>query len=637
MSFSKNHIFGPQSWEKRIQDIQDFWEKSRKEAYKKELHFYASLVRIQNLSPYATLLTFWTEKQSLFDLGGSQSLHIGDYLQLPEQRRGYIQKILSHRREFEVFLEGNCPFFEGQKMEIRRNHLAFLYENKEALLEELISEKPPMLQYVKGILDGTLQLEEIKLEDNKDIESLPLDPFQKIAVLGMLQTPDFWLLWGPPGTGKTFTTAHGLHFLLEQGKRILLASHQHVAIDSLLLKLIELYPQDGDKILRMGYGGRSTEGLAPYRFLQRREEMPEKTEEEILQSFPLIATTLSSLASPLLWEETFDIVVEDEAGRPPLPTSLLGILKAQERFILIGDPLQLSPIVPRKAEPWLSHSFLEIALAHEETKKRKMELVIHRRSHPKLVQPTSRLYQLHGHQGLQVSQVTSSPLAELEDPDLLFHPEYPLLYVPKKEKTAKWYKFGETMSLVDPLEAVMAYEIALEFGKVLSYQSLWILSPFRLQTYLMASLFRKKHNPMEFVTTIDQTQGGERDIVILSLTADRKTTLEKKVDFHRLNVALTRARFKAIIIGNIWEMMEVRHFEPFLNGLLENGKELPFQISPYSLQKVKNKLAFILRKRKKTAFPSKEGHSSLAVLEDLSHIPRKERSLIQGFPRIKKR
>ena len=142
-------------------------------------------------------------------------------------------------------------------------------------------------------------------------------------------------------------------------------------------------------------------------------------------------------------------------------------------------------------------------------------------------------------------------------------------------------------------------------------------------------MFRKKAN-RHFVNTIDQSQGGERKVVVLSLVADRKRTVQTKLSLERLNVALSRAKEKLILIGHVELLLESSSLFPFVEALLDEGEEWSFSPSPTSLEKAEKKL-FQIRQ----ISPKKRRKEN--IWEELKSIPRRERDFLDWIPKISQR
>ena len=174
---------------------------------------------------------------------------------------------------------------------------------------------------------------------------------------------DYSLIQGLPGTGKTSTIVFLTRLLAAQGKRVLLTSYTHSAVDNIMLKLM-------DRQLAALYDGRRTPALvrvgketschpgvrsllvpklaAGLEGLDAESGLCSPSAENlrsVMSEARIVgATALTVPRSPLLLPERFDVVIVDEAGQISQP-ALLGALASADSFILVGDHMQLPPLV----------------------------------------------------------------------------------------------------------------------------------------------------------------------------------------------------------------------------------------------------------------------------------------------------
>ena len=164
-----------------------------------------------------------------------------------------------------------------------------------------------------------------------------LNIHQRNSIKHVLAANDYALILGMPGTGKTTTIAHIVATLVNQGKRILLTSYTHSAIDNLLLKLLDL----NISFLRLGKENRIHPDILPYT-LQKQKKLDKLVEK--LQQQQVIATTCLGVNDIVLRNLTFDYCIIDEASQISLPVCL-GPLYFAKTFVLVGDHYQLPPII----------------------------------------------------------------------------------------------------------------------------------------------------------------------------------------------------------------------------------------------------------------------------------------------------
>ena len=186
---------------------------------------------------------------------------------------------------------------------------------------------------------------------------------QRDFVQKALQTPDFMILQGPPGSGKTTAILELIYQLIKQGKRVLLCASTHVAIDNVLEKIIT-HPESEELLsiinpVRVGdeYNVYS-ECVKPFIYDNIMQDIPEGYKEIACQSFNLVCgTTIGVLRFPLInkaiansrsssIEPIFDYMILDEASKTTFSEFLVpGVLST--RWIIVGDVKQLAPYVEK--------------------------------------------------------------------------------------------------------------------------------------------------------------------------------------------------------------------------------------------------------------------------------------------------
>ncbi len=200
---------------------------------------------------------------------------------------------------------------------------------------------------------------------------------QKRFVIKALNTPDFSILEGPPGSGKTMAITELIYHLITNNKRVLLSSSTHVAVDNVLEKLDEKFSNSGGPMqngivpLRIGKEARVSEDIKPYQIENRIEVMRKKVENEewfqsmnddekyraleeivAISSNIVCGTTIGILQYSRFKRQKqrskqyilpeFDYLIIDEASKTTFQEFLVPAINAR-RWIIVGDIRQLSP------------------------------------------------------------------------------------------------------------------------------------------------------------------------------------------------------------------------------------------------------------------------------------------------------
>ena len=433
---------------------------------------------------------------------------------------------------------------------------------------------------------------------------------QREAVVSVLRAEDYSLILGMPGTGKSTVICHAVRTLAAMGKRVLISAYTHSALDHVLVKLLEM----GLPVLRLGANPQVHEQLRPHTLhtLTARIADPQLLEREI-DSRLVVGVSSLALAQPLLTKATFDVCFLDEAGQITEPVCI-GPLRLARRFVLVGDHYQLPPLVVEQEAEQLGFGislFKRLAEAHPRA-------ISQLRSQYRMAEPIMAVCNqlVYGGQLRCGSQAVAEHTLELECPEAL-----PMARDERDDElmraAVQWEKASEAaarglgrksgwlpvalapqhkMVLLDtdavpapeeqhaltdalqssryghggvhnPTEARLSHlliDTLVECG--LPPSQLAFVSPYKAQLEEVRKLLRGRSLAVERLT-IDKCQGRDFNVVILSLvrsnTQGRIGTLLS--DWRRLNVALSRARCKMIVVGS---HRTLRHSQ-MLSGLLE--------------------------------------------------------------------
>ena len=177
--------------------------------------------------------------------------------------------------------------------------------------------------------------------------------------LKIICAKDYSLVQGLPGTGKTSTIAFVARLLAAHGKRVLITSYTHAAVDNLMMKLIEsgmAAANHSAPLIRVGNKSSchsNVHSILATTVATARESQQEggvdlpspDSLSSVMSSAKIVgASALTIPRSSLLVGQHFDIVIVDEAGQISQP-AILGALMAANSFVLVGDHMQLPPLV----------------------------------------------------------------------------------------------------------------------------------------------------------------------------------------------------------------------------------------------------------------------------------------------------
>ncbi|ANB12193.1 bifunctional ATP-dependent DNA helicase/ssDNA endodeoxyribonuclease DNA2 [Sugiyamaella lignohabitans] len=238
----------------------------------------------------------------------------------------YGEKSTSAQRQQPIFRIDRDEFGLGMSM-LRNNILQLFVEKGDHRRRSLVVDLEPP-QFEATVPAGC------------NLESMNLNPDQKNAVEKVIKAKDYALILGMPGTGKTTTIAAIVKMLVDQGKTVLIASHTHSAVDNILLKL----RNKGFDMLRLGGVTKVHPDIVPYVVGQGKRATSEQEIEEYYLKPPVVGITCLGINNWLCSKRRFDYCIVDEASQITLP-SCLGPIRLADKFVLVGDHYQLSPLV----------------------------------------------------------------------------------------------------------------------------------------------------------------------------------------------------------------------------------------------------------------------------------------------------
>lgn len=413
--------------------------------------------------------------------------------------------------------------------------------------------------------------------------SHPYNPHYDDILLKVKQTRDYFLLVGPPGTGKT---SMALRFMVEEEMKkdcnVLLTAYTNRAVDEICAMLTET----AVPFIRLGNAA-SCDPRYTGRLLEAMLEQTPRLQDirQLITTTPVIVSTTSTLLSrPFIFQlKRFSLTIVDEASQI-LEPGLIGLLAMPEtgRFVLVGDHKQLPAVVQQDAsqtqvdEPDLKaiglndcrQSLFERLYRWEQTQGRTQFIgtLSHQgRMHPEVADFASRhFYQSHllpvprPHQ-LETRLDYDLPAEDRLDHLLKNHRILFLPVVPAQQPASTKSNADEARLVADLLRRIVRFH----GSRFDATKTVGVIVPYRNQIAAIRHEMMQMDLPQAsdiLIDTVERFQGSQRDVIIYSFTVSRRYQLdflafntfeENGQDIDRkLNVALTRARHQMIMTGN---------------------------------------------------------------------------------------
>lgn len=446
------------------------------------------------------------------------------------------------------------------------------------------------------------QATKVPLPKQLSVPNLPkLNQSQMNAIRTVLQKP-LGLIQGPPGTGKTVTSASIVYHLVKiyhPGSltgQVLVCAPSNIAVDQLTekihrtnLKVVRLCAKSREAIdspvsfLALHNQVRAHNGYPEFQKLQKLKDvagelsasdekryraLKRQVERELLQHADVICCTCVGAGDIRLAKIRFSIVLIDESTQATEPECMVPIVLGAKQVILVGDHRQLGPVIMCKkaANAGLSQSLFERLVNLGVSPVR---LQVQYRMHPALSAfPSSMFYE-----GTLQNAVT----AEERQLKMAFdwpNPQMPLFFwhTPGQEEIS-----SSGTSYLNRTEVANVEKLVTKLIKAgMKPDQIGIITPYEGQRahliqhmQLSGSISQKLYEELE-VASVDAFQGREKDFIIIScVRANEHQGIGFLNDQRRLNVALTRAKYGIVVIGNC----KVLAKHPLWNQLLKNYQD----------------------------------------------------------------
>ncbi|MEM7029427.1 MAG: AAA domain-containing protein [Chloroflexota bacterium] len=420
-----------------------------------------------------------------------------------------------------------------------------------------------------------------------------LNESQKAAIYFALTANDVALIHGPPGTGKTTTVVALIDQLVAQKQTVLACAPSNMAVDNLLEKLVA----KGIKAVRLGHPARVQTDLQAHtldalvenhpdqrqieklrreayalrnqaakytrakpepgskqamrqeakQILADTRRMEDQIVERLLEGAEVLCVTLTGLDRNRLGDRVFDWCIVDEAGQSTEPESWVPLAYAK-RFVLAGDHCQLPPTVisPQAAKAGFNISLLERLITQSEAELSRL-LTVQYRMHQDIAEFASQsFYEGRLESDPSVAHHVLSDLPHVTENDLT---ETPIHFIDTAGASYDEALEPDGESRLNPLEAELILKKCQDLAEIGVLETdMAIITPYAAQVRLL----RQQLGPSNVeVDTVDGFQGREKEAILISLVRSNPTgEIGFLGDVRRMNVALTRARRKLIVVGD---------------------------------------------------------------------------------------
>ncbi len=433
---------------------------------------------------------------------------------------GIITKI---SKDFiEVVTRNSLP----QSVTIIQSVTVFQATNSKRAVYRTITDDSTIISIIKSTLHDKQDLPKLNYESVSMTN--PLKQYNRIqyqALQMALSTPDLFLIQGPAGTGKTSLIIELLNQLLLQNKKILCSAYTNMAVDNVAKNL----KSANIPFIRLG----NEYSMDP--IIHDHSVMSKSDEFKDIMNYNnpgIILSTTSTISKSQYDDIWFDYVLLDEAAQMTEPDALKAILLG-EKAILVGDHAQLQPIILSDKAKSLN---LHISLFERLQKALHGRFILlthqYRMNDEILKFPNEKFYR--GELKAASDKIANHQLDHFEG-ELISNSPYDLIVIndDSLDPTSQ-VNFAESRLVIK-----LVHDLIVNLG--VDKTDIGIITPFRAQVAQLRALL-----PSFLIDTVDRFQGSEKEIIIFSTITPLQVPI--LTDERRLNVALTRARKKLVVI-----------------------------------------------------------------------------------------
>ena len=455
-------------------------------------------------------------------------------------------------------------------------------------LSDVIRAKGNRLAELRDIMLGTLKP---GFRELYPVRFPWLNSTQENAVNKVLYARDVSIVHGPPGTGKTTTLVEAIYETLHREPQVLVCAQSNTAVDWISEKLVDR----GVNVLRIGNPTRVNDKMLSFTYERRFEGHPAYSElwsirkamremggkhrgsyeeresarnrmsrlrdratqleiqinADLFDSARVIASTLVSSNHRLLNGRRFSTLFIDEAAQALEAACWIAIRKA-DRVILAGDHCQLPPTIKciEASRGGLDHTLMEKVVQQKPSAVSLLK--VQYRMHETIMQfPSDWFY--HG-------ELEAAPEVRYRG---IFDFDTPMNWIDTSEMDFHEDFVGESFGRINKQEAnLLLQELETYIERIGKERILderidfGLISPYKAQVQYLrgkikGSSFLRPFRSLITVNTVDGFQGQERDVIFISLVrANEDGQIGFLNDLRRMNVAITRARMKLVILGD---------------------------------------------------------------------------------------